>query len=48
MIETVFSKVYEKIDLTLPNCLLRLILDRNLAGYITAKKLRPDSKIWRI
>ena len=48
MIETVFSKVYEKIDLTLPNFLLRLILDRNLAGYITAKKLHPDSKIWRI
>ena len=35
--ETVFSKVYEKIDLTLLNRLLRLILDHNLADYITAK-----------
>ena len=37
MMEIVFSKVYEKIDLTLPNQLLRLILDHNLADYITAK-----------
>ncbi|KAI9573652.1 NUC071 domain-containing protein [Boletus coccyginus] len=37
MMETVFSKVYEKIDLTLLNRLLRLILDHNLADYITAK-----------
>ena len=37
MIETVFSKVYEKIDLTLLNHLLRLIMDHNLADYITAK-----------
>ena len=37
MIETVFSKVYEKVDLTLLNRLLRLILDHNLADYITAK-----------
>ena len=37
MVETVFSKVYEKIDLTLLNRLLRLILDHNLADYITAK-----------
>jgi hypothetical protein len=35
MMETVFSKVYEKIDLTLLNRLLHLILD--LADYITAK-----------
>jgi len=28
MMETVFSKVYEKIDLTLRNHLLRLILDQ--------------------
>jgi pre-mRNA-processing factor 8 len=34
--ETVLSKVYEKIDLTLLNRLLRLILDHNLADYITA------------
>ncbi|KAG1800185.1 PRP8 pre-mRNA processing factor 8-like protein [Suillus plorans] len=37
MMETVFSKVYEKIDLTLLNHLLHLILDHNLADYITAK-----------
>jgi pre-mRNA-processing factor 8 len=37
MVETVFSKVYEKIDLTLLNRLLRLILDHTLADYITAK-----------
>lgn len=35
--ETVLSRVYEKIDLTLLNRLLRLILDHNLADYITAK-----------
>lgn len=37
MMETVLSKVYEKIDLTLLNRLLRLIMDHNLADYITAK-----------
>ena len=37
MMETVLSKVYEKIDLTLLNRLLRLILDHNLADYITSK-----------
>ena len=37
MIETQLSKVYEKIDLTLLNRLLRLIMDHNLADYITAK-----------
>ena len=35
--ETVLSKIYEKIDLTLLNRLLRLILDHNLVDYITAK-----------
>lgn len=35
--ETVLSKVYEKMDLTLLRSLLRLILDHNLADYITAK-----------
>ena len=35
--EIVLSKVYEKIDLTLLICLLRLILDHNLTDYITAK-----------
>ena len=37
MMETVLSKVYEKVDLTLLNCLLHLILDHNLADYITVK-----------
>lgn len=37
MIETELSKVYEKIDLTLLNRLLRLIMDHNLADYISAK-----------
>lgn len=37
MMETVLHKVYEKMDLTLLNRLLRLILDHNLADYITAK-----------
>jgi pre-mRNA-processing factor 8 len=37
LIETVLSRVYEKIDLTLLNRLLRLIMDHNLADYITAK-----------
>ncbi|KAK3215673.1 hypothetical protein GRF29_8g705727 [Pseudopithomyces chartarum] len=37
MIETQLSKVYEKMDLTLLNRLLRLIMDHNLADYITAK-----------
>jgi pre-mRNA-processing factor 8 len=37
MIETQLSKVYEKIDITLLNRLLRLIMDHNLADYITAK-----------
>jgi hypothetical protein len=35
--ETVLSNIYKKIDLTLLNRLLRLILDHNLADYITAK-----------
>ncbi|GAO50212.1 PRP8 pre-mRNA processing factor 8 [Saitoella complicata NRRL Y-17804] len=37
MLETSLSKVYEKIDLTLLNRLLRLILDHNIADYMTAK-----------
>ena len=41
--ETVLSKVYEKIDLTLLNRLLRLILDHNLADYITAKNNTGES-----
>ncbi|KOB84899.1 hypothetical protein PFDG_00265 [Plasmodium falciparum Dd2] len=37
MLQTQFSKIYEKIDLTLLNRLLRLIVDHNIADYITAK-----------
>lgn len=37
MMQTVLSRMYEKVDLTLLNRLLRLILDHNLADYITAK-----------
>lgn len=37
MIETQLSKVYEKMDLTLLNRLLRLIMDHNLADYISSK-----------
>ncbi|EHA24170.1 pre-mRNA-processing-splicing factor 8 [Aspergillus awamori] len=37
MIETELSKVYEKMDLTLLNRMLRLIMDHNLADYITSK-----------
>jgi len=38
MLQTKFEKVFEKIDLTLLNRLLRLIVDHNLADYITAKQ----------
>lgn len=44
--ETVLSKVYEKIDLTLLNRLLRLILDHNLADYITAKNNTGTLKLY--
>lgn len=37
MMETKLSKVYDKIDLTLLNRLLRLIMDHNLADYCTSK-----------
>ena len=37
LLQAKFDKVYEKIDLTLLNRLLRLIVDHNLADYITAK-----------
>ena len=36
-VESAFTKMYEKVDLTLLNRLLRLILDHNLADYMTAK-----------
>ncbi|KAI9220140.1 PRP8 pre-mRNA processing factor 8 [Blastocladiella britannica] len=37
MLETDLVKLYEKMDLTLLNRLLRLIVDHNLADYMTAK-----------
>jgi len=37
LLESKFDKVFEKIDLTLLNRLLRLILDHNIADYMTAK-----------
>ena len=37
MMECQFEKLYEKIDLTLLNRLLRLIVDHNIADYMTAK-----------
>ena len=37
MLETSFSKMFEKVDLTLLNRLLRLIVDHNIADYMTAK-----------
>lgn len=37
LVETKYEKFYEKIDLTLLNRLLRLIVDHNIADYMTAK-----------
>lgn len=37
LLQSQFDKFYEKIDLTLLNRLLRLIVDHNIADYITAK-----------
>ena len=37
MLQSQFEKMYEKIDLTLLNRLLRLIVDHNIADYMTAK-----------
>lgn len=37
LVETSFTGVFEKVDLTLLNRLLRLIVDHNIADYITAK-----------
>ena len=37
LLESKFEKVYEKIDLTLLNRLLRLIMDHNMADYVTTK-----------
>ena len=37
LLQTKFENVFQKIDLTLLNRLLRLILDHNIADYMTAK-----------
>lgn len=37
MMQAQFEKMFEKVDLTLLNRLLRLILDHNIADYMTAK-----------
>eukprot|EP01038_Epipyxis_sp_PR26KG_P010035 gene10035-13492_t len=37
LMETVLENVYDKMDLTLLNRLLRLIIDHNIADYMTAK-----------
>ena len=37
ILQSELEKMYEKIDLTLLNRLLRLIVDHNIADYITAK-----------
>ena len=37
MMECQFEKLYEKIDLTLLNRLLRLIVDHNIVDYMSAK-----------
>ena len=37
LLESVMENVYDKIDLTLLNRLLRLIVDHNIADYMTAK-----------
>ena len=53
MMESCFEKLYEKIDLTLLNRLLRLIVDHNIADYMTAKnnvvinyKVSADIVLW--
>ena len=37
LMQTQFEKVYEKMDHTLMNRLLRLIVDHNLADYMISK-----------
>ena len=43
MLESKLEKVYEKIDLTLLNRLMRLVVDHNIADYITSKNNVSDS-----
>ena len=37
MLQTKFEKMFEKVDLTMLNRLMRLIVDHNIADYATAK-----------
>lgn len=37
LMQTRLDKIYEKIDLTLLNRLLRLVVDHNIADYMTTK-----------
>jgi hypothetical protein len=37
MVESAYHRLFEKVDLTLLNRLLRLVLDHNICDYITAK-----------
>ena len=37
------TQVYEKIDLTLLNRLMRLVVDHNIADYVTSKNNVSDS-----
>jgi len=49
MMESRFEKLYEKIDLTLLNRLLRLIVDHNIADYMTAKNnVVINYKVWSL
>lgn len=41
MLQTTLNKIAEKVDFTLLNRLLRLIIDSNIADYITAKNNSP-------
>ena len=43
-VETSFARMHEKIDLTLLNRLLRLVIDHNLADYLTAKVPEPRTR----
>ena len=39
LMQTKFEKLYDKIDFTFLNKLLRLIVDHNLADYMTTKNI---------
>eukprot|EP00878_Enallax_costatus_P029126 GHUV01031553.1.p2 GENE.GHUV01031553.1~~GHUV01031553.1.p2 ORF type:complete len:126 (-),score=54.90 GHUV01031553.1:16-393(-) len=41
MMQSILEKMYEKVDITLLNRLLRLVVDHNLADYMSAKNNVP-------